>query len=254
MTLKPHCSELVFRVVGIGNHIDMGCSRGVSPRFGPFLIAVVIFGVCGLFNVQYYKFRSVGASHKLVELTTLSKNQKATARLIRTSDYEERFGPIGNGWYPHENLVEMYQPTTLSIEFEGIDVDDSEVSWQISGTDEAEDQELTGKQVRVSFVELGRHSVVVSTLRGRRYKFDCTARYVRRELRDLTVADRELYFNAVSVVYRTSQAEGERSFGKSFRSAAWLVREHLYGAADRACDHWHDDAGFLNHHVGITMQ
>mmetsp|Transcript_14805 Transcript_14805/g.47958 ORF Transcript_14805/g.47958 Transcript_14805/m.47958 type:complete len:443 (-) Transcript_14805:24-1352(-) len=27
---------------------------------------------------------------------------------------------------------------------------------------------------------------------------------------------------------------------------------HLKGAADRSCDHWHDDAGVLNHHAGIT--
>ena len=29
---------------------------------------------------------------------------------------------------------------------------------------------------------------------------------------------------------------------------------HLYGAADKACDHWHDDAGIVNHHVAITWQ
>jgi len=27
---------------------------------------------------------------------------------------------------------------------------------------------------------------------------------------------------------------------------------HLYGAADKECDHWHDDAGILTHHVGVT--
>lgn len=232
----------------------MSCSTRVSPRLGPFLIAVVLFGTCGLFSVQFDKFVSIGASHKGIGLTALSKRQKAAARLIKVSEYEERFGPIGNGLYPHENLVEMFQPTTLSIEFEGIDVDDGEVSWRVPGTYQADALELAGKQVRVTFVELGKHRVVVSTSRGQRYKFDCTARYVRRELRDLTAADRELYFDAVGIVYRTSQTEGERRFGKNFRSAAWLVREHLYGAADRACDHWHDDAGFLNHHVGITMQ
>ena len=81
-----------------------------------------------------------------------------------------------------------------------------------------------------------------------------TAKYVRRELRELTAADRERYFDALATVYRTSQEDGERAFGPMFRSAAWLVREHLYGAAQRECDHWHDDAGFLTHHVGITLQ
>ena len=27
------------------------------------------------------------------------------------------------------------------------------------------------------------------------------------------------------------------------------MREHLYGTA-KSCDHWHDDAGFLTHHIG----
>jgi hypothetical protein len=27
---------------------------------------------------------------------------------------------------------------------------------------------------------------------------------------------------------------------------------HLYGAADKDCDHWHDDAGILTHHIGVT--
>ena len=30
------------------------------------------------------------------------------------------------------------------------------------------------------------------------------------------------------------------------------MREHLYGGADKVCDHWHDDAGILNHHIGVT--
>ena len=37
-------------------------------------------------------------------------------------------------------------------------------------------------------------------------------------------------------------------------SASWLVRQHLYGAAAKDCDHWHDDAGIMNHHVGITWE
>ena len=34
----------------------------------------------------------------------------------------------------------------------------------------------------------------------------------------------------------------------------YLLRQHLYGAADKACDHWHDAAGILTHHVGITWE
>ncbi|KAH8050917.1 hypothetical protein JL721_11264 [Aureococcus anophagefferens] len=52
--------------------------------------------------------------------------------------------------------------------------------------------------------------------------------------------------------YATDDALGRRLYGPT--SERGLVREHLYGAADRSCDHWHDDLGILNHHVGITWQ
>ena len=35
---------------------------------------------------------------------------------------------------------------------------------------------------------------------------------------------------------------------------AFLVKEHLHGAADKECDHWHDDAGFFVHHMGFTLE
>ena len=74
-----------------------------------------------------------------------------------------------------------------------------------------------------------------------------------RRRRDARLTHRR-YFGALFTVYALSDAEGFTKYGPAFRSAAWLVREHLAGAADRSCDHWHDDAGFLNHHVGITWQ
>ena len=84
--------------------------------------------------------------------------------------------------------------------------------------------------------------------------FEVTVKYVRRELRDLTDDDREGYLKALSILYSVDQTDGEQIYGSEFKSIAWLVREHLMGAADKACDHWHDDAGFINHHIGITMQ
>ena len=33
-----------------------------------------------------------------------------------------------------------------------------------------------------------------------------------------------------------------------------MVSEHLQGAADKACDHWHDDAGVMTHHVAFTLE
>jgi hypothetical protein len=43
-------------------------------------------------------------------------------------------------------------------------------------------------------------------------------------------------------------------YGKGYKSLEYILRNHLYGAADLECDHWHDDAGMINHHVAITWQ
>jgi hypothetical protein len=80
------------------------------------------------------------------------------------------------------------------------------------------------------------------------------ARITRYEIRDLDDDDRKIYLDALRTIYFVSDAEGINAFGSTYRSAAWLVRQHLYGAASRECDHWHDDAGVINHHVGITWE
>ena len=54
--------------------------------------------------------------------------------------------------------------------------------------------------------------------------------------------------------YYTDDDAGMLKYGTGYKSAAWLVRQHLNGAASRECDHWHDDAGVINHHVGITWE
>ena len=70
----------------------------------------------------------------------------------------------------------------------------------------------------------------------------------------ISAQDRARYFAALHTMYVVDMDTGGRRYGPHYRSAAWLVREHLYGAAQQDCDHWHDDAGFVNHHVGVTWQ
>ncbi|KAJ8599053.1 hypothetical protein CTAYLR_009816 [Chrysophaeum taylorii] len=237
-----------------------GC-RMTRVRLGPFLVAVAVFGLGAVVRFTHptpaFSTSIISAAKDEDEGMAFQQQRESvlTPRLLARSEYEDRLGVIGDGLYPHVNLVEVHQPTTLTLDFPAGYADVGELRWDImSGTDGMEGEMPTGKQVRVRFVKTGTHSVTVVSSGGDSYQFACTAKYVRREIRDLTPADRVRYFDALSIVYRTSQAEGEAAYGDKFRSAAWLVREHLYGAADRSCDHWHDDAGFLNHHVGITMQ
>uniref|UniRef100_A0A7S2GZS8 Tyrosinase copper-binding domain-containing protein n=1 Tax=Octactis speculum TaxID=3111310 RepID=A0A7S2GZS8_9STRA len=84
--------------------------------------------------------------------------------------------------------------------------------------------------------------------------FTVTSKIIRFELRTLSEAHRTIYFDALHTFYNTGQEEGELKFGPAYMSLQSLLRQHLYGAASKDCDHWHDDAGILNHHIGITWQ
>ena len=80
------------------------------------------------------------------------------------------------------------------------------------------------------------------------------SKYVRREVRDLLDADRIRVLDAMQTLYHTSQEEGEKQYGSGFKNIAYFMEKHLRGAGARECDHWHDDAGVVTHHVAFTLE
>ncbi|CAM9196291.1 unnamed protein product [Pylaiella littoralis] len=85
-------------------------------------------------------------------------------------------------------------------------------------------------------------------------EFEVTVRYVRREIRDLTDRDREIFFNAISVLQRVPSAVGREIYGDNYYSRDYFNRLHFYGGADHICDHLHDGTGFTTSHMALTMQ
>lgn len=45
-----------------------------------------------------------------------------------------------------------------------------------------------------------------------------------------------------------------RRTGKNMQGIDFFVQMHLDGAGVKDCDHWHDDAGIMTHHIGYTLQ
>eukprot|EP00904_Undaria_pinnatifida_P008207 jgi/Undpi1/4516/HiC_scaffold_18.g07870.m1 len=78
-------------------------------------------------------------------------------------------------------------------------------------------------------------------------------KYVRREIRQLTDADREAFFTAMETLYRLPTAEGTDEYGDEYKGIHYFVQLHLDGAGVKECDHWHDDAGIMTHHIGYTL-
>jgi len=171
----------------------------------------------------------------------------ADLKLKLENPYEKRLGrPIGDALYPFTNLVDVSQVTNISLS------SGEPCRWVVNG--HPADGGAAAPWFEHAFDYVGTHEITAFLAGGENATFDVVSRVVRRELRELSDGERAKYFGALFTVYALSDDEGRAKYGGDFVSAAWLVREHLYGAADKACDHWHDDAGIMNHHVGITWQ
>ena len=59
----------------------------------------------------------------------------------------------------------------------------------------------------------------------------------------MTDTERSNFLDALQTTYSVGQDAGEQMYGIKYKSMAKLVSDHLQGAADKQCDHWHDDAG-----------
>ena len=118
---------------------------------------------------------------------------------------------------------------------------------------------LSGANVSFVFTSVGEWDVelVETSARGQTWATSrgvVVAKYVRRELRSLDDADREAFLAALHTIYSLSSDEGKQKYGESYEGIAYFARIHLYGAAARDCDHWHDDAGLMVHHMAFTLQ
>mmetsp|Transcript_6809 Transcript_6809/g.8159 ORF Transcript_6809/g.8159 Transcript_6809/m.8159 type:complete len:718 (-) Transcript_6809:54-2207(-) len=81
-----------------------------------------------------------------------------------------------------------------------------------------------------------------------------TCKYVRRELRDLTKRDRDAFLGAAKTLWTTSDKEGRAQYGTNYKSVHYFVRMHLYYAASKDCDHWHEGPGFYTSHIAMSLQ
>eukprot|EP00904_Undaria_pinnatifida_P008202 jgi/Undpi1/4511/HiC_scaffold_18.g07865.m1 len=154
---------------------------------------------------------------------------------------------------PWPNIVEPYRKTTLTAISQLGDPERDFYTWSFEdGTT------LEGRHVEHMFTTVGRQQVTLSqsfASTGETYTTEATimVKYVRREIRQLTDRDREAFLTAMEVIYRLDPNVGRSRYGDEFKSIHYFVQMHLEGAGITDCDHWHDDAGIMTHHVGFTL-
>ena len=179
--------------------------------------------------------------------------------------YEDRAGyAIGEGYYPYEYLAEVLQPTVFEVDESVVGMPFARrvtsTSWTVEGGEHEVDE--AWNVTSIVFGGAGTYNVSLRMEVKARgdvqykygYTFEVTVKHVRREIRQLTDADRSRFLDALQLMYSTAQEVGESVYGPKFKSGNFLVRKHLYGAASKDCDHWHDDAGIVTHHLAYTLE
>ena len=178
---------------------------------------------------------------------------------VSVYNQQTRDNPVETGMtyrYPWKYVAEPFKSTTLKIETGSIDGEENALwfKWLVDGHVQS-----YGPSVDVLFTTLGEHDIVVTvkdetsgTPRFIIFKVMC--KYIRREVRKLTDLDREMYFNAVSVMSRVPTEVGQRLYGPKYKSKDYFTRLHLYYGGTNDCDHWHAGAGFVTSHVTLTLE
>jgi len=85
-------------------------------------------------------------------------------------------------------------------------------------------------------------------------EFTMAAKYVRREIRALSDTDRAAFFKALRYLYTIKDDVGKERWGDKFQTMEYFLHKHLNGAGRTDCDHWHDGAGIVTHHMAFTLE
>jgi hypothetical protein len=174
-----------------------------------------------------------------------------SAHFAVSNEYTATHGLVGDGRLKWEHIVEPHRATTFTALVDGEPCgacDDA--LWTIDGAS------YTGAAAQHAFERAGLHDVsLVVPSRDVSYETTVMSKWVRREIRDLSAHDRERFLNALHTLWFTDTATGQLAFNSTkYKGAEYFIRKHLYGAASTECDHWHDNAGLMTHHMAFTLE
>jgi hypothetical protein len=227
-------------------------------------------------NGSYSKFTIVGAVAALLGTAAVvhsmsSKFSSASSELSEelpeiSMVTQNEYGSIvpGSGYYPFKFIVEPHKVTTLVVQepAELTVLGGTEVSYHWNVKDDA--TLGWGNTFEHTFTSTGKKEIHLA-----RYVTDLatgeqtqthhlteyvSSKYVKRELRSMSDKDREGFLTALQTVYTTSTSDGVSKYGEHYVGIEDLVKAHLSAAGTKDCDHWHDDAGIMVHHLSFTLK
>lgn len=83
---------------------------------------------------------------------------------------------------------------------------------------------------------------------------DICCLYVRRELRQLTLTDRNTFLDTFLTMRNTPTLMGAKTYGPHYRSLIDFQVMHVRAAGGRGSDKIHDGLGFMSQHIAMTSE
>ena len=244
--------------VPLWNHVHAGSESSTGPA------SITGFGF-GSDDSLPFQSNVASVAHKTATAQELLETSQHLTWSVKAMDYDD----VDVSHYPWSRGTKGIIETGRTVTFTAADskADASSLTyaygWEITDPSGAVTK-LRGDTAEFVASTTGWHEVALTaTKRGGDYGDSSSTRaiadkvmskYVRREVRDLTDDDRNRVLDAMQVVYKTEMAEGKKAYGARFKNIAYFLEKHLRGAGARECDHWHDDAGVVTHHVAFTLE
>ncbi|CAM9741762.1 unnamed protein product [Ectocarpus fasciculatus] len=259
----------------------MNNGRRSSSRRG-----FVAFAVCVGFVVAVTLFarvdpqQSTGSSYQgVLKLDTEGRSVRGGSpsglTVVATNEYGE-YDRGALALYGFNMLVEPYKETTISVAGPASSSGSTSYTWRLAREDGDEpevihlevveqDDAPSGSSVKVTLTEAGTTYVlrvqerelapagggdpsVADEVIVSEKTIEVACKYVRRELRDLTSADRTAFFSAMQEFYTVDLEAGKEKYGKTFANSRLMSGYHNAG---NFC--FHSGMHFLNAHASFDL-
>jgi len=135
-------------------------------------------------------------------------------------------------YHPWELVVEPGRATLLQATSTVIPAEKAAIKWVIDG------QEFSGQSIIYRFPTVGTHVVSITftdpeTNQMVASEYQVMGKYVRREIRALSVDDRNRLLNAMYTLYVVDDTQGKALYGPKFKTIDYFTLKHLEGSADK---------------------
>ncbi len=225
-------------------------------------ITLVCIGAIDLFGSSSSTSSSSSSSSSLSYDTLVRADNNETIYITDTSlmyiEASNEYGVFDKSYYSYfddvqgTQLMEPYKDTTFTISGSHLE-NDYYYFWKLPGVTK---EEGTGTEWVVSGQKPGNYDLTVKVYDSTgayvgEYYTVVVLKYVKRELRTLTVADREAFLDAAAEIWNYDTTSGREIYGSQFTSIQTFVAEHSLASNDIRCDSFHEGSGFLTHHLAL---